>query len=262
MVGQLVWSELEFRAPFKAFHQSGNLGQYYLYDLLRVPPAVVAVAIVVVAFGAFLAGETVERKLARAPAAIPAPGRGRRFVWAGLGAFGAVAAATLAVPARSAAVPAAPATIAAAELARRVIDEPWKVRVLDVRTMEKCAAQRVPGAECTPPEALAGLYLGDVAPARDLVVVGEGELAELPPEIRAYRGRVLALRGGFEGWRSYALASPEPPQPGAAPAELEAYRLRAGIHAAVTGAKAPAPPAAPAGGAPVKRKAGGGGCSG
>jgi len=73
---------------------------------------------------------------------------------------------------------------------------------------------------------------------------------------------VLALERGFEGWRAYALVAPPPPAPGATPEQLAAYRLRAGLHAAMTGVKAPPPPAAPAGGAPVKRKAGGGGCSG
>ncbi len=261
MVGQLAWAELEFRGPFARFHDSGSLGHYYLYDLFHVPPAVVAAAVVLVALGAFLAAEKIERMLAGTAEGAARP---RRYVFAGLGAFGAVALATLALPtgtdARSA--PSA-GRIAPADLARRVLDEPWKVRVLDLRPMDACAKERVPGAECAPPAALKELYLGDVWPARDLVVVGEGDLAEVPADVGVYRGKVLVLERGFEGWREWALTPPPPPAPGASAAERDEYRLRAGIQAALTGVKAPPPPPMPvAGGSPAKRKAGGGGCSG
>jgi hypothetical protein len=110
---------------------------------------------------------------------------------------------------------------------------------------------------------LKALALGDVSPARDLVLVGERDLAEVPAEARAYGGRVLVLERGFEGWREWALAPAPLPAPSAPEAEQEAWRVRSGIRAALTGVQAPPPPTAPAGGgAPVKRKAGGGGCSG
>jgi hypothetical protein len=265
VLGTLVHGELLAWKPFAAFNGSGYLGQVYLYDLVGLPPPVLALLVAGMAVGCFLGAEKLERMFGKdvAPLSPLAP---KRFVFAGFGAAAAVGVISLAFPGRTGATPAAalamPAEIGAAELARRVVDAPWNVRVLDVRPLEKCAAQRVPGAECAPPEALAGLYLADVSPARDLVVVGEGDLAELPAEIRAYRGRVLALDQGFEGWRAYALVASSPPAAGAAPEELEAYRLRAAIHAALTGVKAPPPPAATAGGAPVRRKAGGGGCSG
>jgi hypothetical protein len=261
VLGALVHGELLTWKPFAAFHDSGDLGQVYLYDLVGLPPAVLALLVAAMAVGCFLGAEKLEKVFGKEAAPL-SPLAPKRFVFAGFGAAAAVGVLSLAFPGRTAATPAAPAKIGAAELARRVVDEPWKVRVLDVRPMEKCAIERVPGAECAPREALAALYLGDVAPARDLVVVGEGDLAELPPAIRAYRGRVLVLDRGFEGWRAYALESPSAPAAGAAPEELEAYRCRAGIHAAVTGVKAPPPPAPPSGGAVVKRKAGGGGCSG
>jgi hypothetical protein len=145
-----------------------------------------------------------------------------------------------------------------------VVETPWSVRVLDVRPLEACSAARVPGAECTPPEALASLFLADAAPARDLVVVGAGDLGALPPEIAAYRGNVLALKGGFESWKAYALAPPAPPPAGAPAADLESWRVRAGLHAALTGAAAPAPAAAVPvpGAARPRKKAGGGGCGG
>jgi hypothetical protein len=261
VLGQLLWAELEFRGPIARFHASGASGHVYLHELLRVPPAVLAAAIVAMAIGAFLFGELVERKVTRAPAG-PAPAP-RRWVFAGIAAVGAVGLATLLLPVATAARPSPAARIAPEELARRVLSEPWKVRVLDLRAREACAKERVPGAECTPPATLKDLALGDVSPARDLVLVAEKDLAEPPAEVRAYRGRVLVLDQGYEGWRAWALTPPALPGEGAAPSALEAYRLRAGIQSALTGASAPPPPPPSAGGgAPVQRKASGGGCSG
>lgn len=259
-VGTLVYAELTAIPAVARFHESGYLGQVYLYDLLRLPPAVIALAVAAIAVGAFLGAEKLERIIAgeAAPASPLAP---RRFVFAGLASFAVVGVATLALPTATAATLASPARISAADLARRVVDGPWRLRVLDVRPMEACAKLRVPGAECAPPASLKNLALAYASPARDLVVVGEGDLAQPPPEIRAYRGKVLVLEGGFGAWSAYALTPPPPPAPGARPAELEGYRLRAGIHAALTGMKAPPPPPVPAAGAaPAKRKAGGG-CS-
>jgi hypothetical protein len=259
ILGQVLWAELEFRGPIARFHQSGNLGHLYLYDLLHVPPAALAAAIVVVAIGAFLFGEMVERMVTKTAAA---PSAARRWVFTGVGALGAIALATLLLPTSTVATAAAPGRIAPEVLARRVLSEPWKVRVLDVRPMEACAKERVPGSECTPPATLKNLSLADVSPSRDLVVVAEGDLAEPPGEIRAYRGRVLVLEQGYAGWRAWALTPPALPGEGATPSALETYRLRAGIQAALTGVKAAPPPPPPTGGAAPARKAGGGGCSG
>jgi uncharacterized membrane protein YedE/YeeE len=262
VVGTLVGGELLAVPAVARFNDSGYLGHVYLYDLLGVPAAVVALAIALVAVAAFVGAEKVEKAFGGEgrPAS---PERPRRAVFATLAGLGAAGVVTLALPRGTpAAPPPPPDAITAADLARRVLDEPWKVRVLDVRPLEACAKARVPGSECTPAGTLEKLYLADVSPARDLVVVAAGDLAELPTEVRAYRGRTLVLAGGFEGWRAFALTPPAAPAPGAGPEALEAYRLRAGLHAALTGMKAPPPPPAATAGAPVKRKAGGGGCSG
>jgi hypothetical protein len=262
VAGTLVYGELLSWDAFAAFTESGYLGQVYLYDLVNLPAAVVALLVTVMAVGCFVGAEKLERVFGREAAPL-SPLAPRRFVFAGFGALAAVGLATLALPTSTAATPPAVARISPAELARRVIEEPWKVRVLDLRPLEACAKQRVPGAECAPLEALKDLYLADASPARALVLVAEGELAGLPAEARAYRGPVLVLEQGFEGWRAFALSPPPAPSPGATPEELQAYRARAGLHAALTGATAPPPPPpVAAGGAPVKRKAGGGGCSG
>jgi len=262
IVGSLVAGELLSIPAVAAFNDSSFLGHLYLYDLLGVPAAAVAMAVALVAVAAFVGAEKLEAIFGGAGRP-DSPARPRRAVFATLVGLGALGVVTLAFPRPTTAAPAGPATISAEALARRLFDEPWSVRVLDLRAKEACFAQRVPGSECTPPEALAALSLADLTGARDLVVVGEGDLAALPGEVTAYPGQVLALQQGFAGWKAYALTPPAPLPSGATAAEREAWKVRAGVAAAMTGVKQAPPPAAPAGGAgPAKRKAGGGGCSG
>jgi len=261
MLGQLAWTELEFRAPIARFHNSGAMGHLYLYDLFKVPPAVVAAGIVLLALAAFLAGEKIERLVTGAPAPTgPSP---RRWVFAGIGAFGLVAIATLAIPTGTVASTREPSMIGELDLARRVLDEPWNVRIIDVRPMAECGAKRVPGSECVPAAELANVGLADANGARDLVLVAGGDLSQIPAPAIGYPGRILALKGGFPAWEAFALKAPEPPVADAPPAQLEAYRLRAGLASALTGMKAAPPPPAPtaAPGGPGK-KGGGGGCGG
>jgi hypothetical protein len=262
ILGTLVHAELMAVPGFARFMDSGFLGQVYLYELLKLPPAVVALFVALLAVGCFLGAEKLEAVFAgeKAPAS---PLAAKRLVFAGFGAFALVGLASLALPRSTAATAAPAATLTAPDLARRALAEPWKLRILDIRPLADCAKERVPGAECTPADTLKKLELADVSAARDLVIVGAGPLTEPPADARAYRGRVLLLEGGFEGWRAWALAPAPAPAPGAPERDQQAWRLRAGIRAALTGVGAPPPPAAPAGGAgPAKRKAGGGGCSG
>jgi len=264
-IGQVVWAGIEHLGPIPAFQNSSNMGHKYLYQLLHLPdrvgPAVVALAVAAMALGAFVAGERIERALARAPVA-PAGTRPRRMVFAGIASFALVGLGLGLLPSGTAATPAAPQAIGPLALAQRVLEEPWKVRVLDLRARQACLAQRVPGAECVPEAELGKLGLADASGARDLVLVGAGTLAALPLAAAAYPGKVRVLEGGFPAWEAFALRAPEPPAPTASPSERESYRLRTGIAAALTGMKAAPPPPMPSGDAAPKKKAGGGGCGG
>lgn len=270
VVGQVAWTALEGIPAVSRWQNASDMGHVYLYDLLHLPPrigpAVVALAVALAAIGAFLGAQKIEQALAHGKGAAAAPGARRspaRLVFAGFAGFAVVGLAFAALPTGTAARTAAPAALSAMDLARRVLDAPWKVRVLDVRPLAECTARRVPGAECVPAADLARLGLGDANGARELVLVGGADLTAVPPAAAAYPGRVALLQGGFPAWEAFALQPPAAPAPGATAAEMETYRLRAGISSAMTGVKAPPPPPVPTGdaGAP-RKKGGGGGCGG
>jgi hypothetical protein len=265
VAGTLVYGELLAWPVFAAFTESGFLGHVYLYELLGLPAPVVALFVAAMAVACFVGAEKLERIFSRGEATSPATPR--RLVFAGFGAVALAGVATLALPVSTGAV-ATPVRIDPEGLARRIVDAPWKVRILDLRAPEACAAARVPGAECTPAATLKDLDLGYASPSRELVIVGEEDLAAVPPEAAAYRGRVVVLEGGWEAWQAWALdredAALSVPPPGAPAADVASYRFRNAVNAALTGVKvAPPPMPAAGGGMPApKRKASGGGCSG
>jgi len=94
VVGSLVYAEVEPRLG--GFQNSGRLGAFTLSKWLHLPPAVIAAMVVVLALGAFVAAERIEARVSGRAAA--APGRSRRWVFAGLAALCVVAIATLALP--------------------------------------------------------------------------------------------------------------------------------------------------------------------
>lgn len=259
VLGQVVAAELERVAVFKRFFESGAKGHLYLYDLLGVPAAVIALAVAAVAIGSFLLGERIERALAggEAPASASRP---RRFVFGALAGLGLIAVATLALPSGARAVQRSAGKIGVEALARRLFETPWTLRILDVRGAEACGAARIPGAECVDPKEVAALGLDAEPAARELVFVASGDLAEPPAGAMAFPGRVLILAGGFDAWKGWALTAPTPPEAGASSAEQGTFRLREGVYAAMTGVKpAASAEAPPVGSAPKRKKAGGGG---
>jgi len=269
IVGQVAWTSIEHFPAIARLQNASDMGHVSLYDLLGLPPkvgpSVVALAVAAMAIGAFLGAQKVQ-DLVRQKGALPAEAQSpstTRMVFAGFVAFAVVGLATMAIPTGSAASQKPVESLTATQLARKVLDQPWKVRVIDVRPMAECAAARVPGAECVPAAELGRLGLADANGARELVIVGAPGLGAVPPAAASYPGRLALLAGGFPAWSAFALTPPEAPAPGASPEVLESYRLRAGIAAAMTGVKAAPPPPVPVGdgGAP-KKKAGGGGCGG
>lgn len=264
IVGSLIYGEV---FPLLAsFHTSGDQGHMFLYALVGLPPQVLAMLVTLMAIGMFIGAEQVERIFSRrrngGVEPSPEPRRQRRLVFGALGGLTVLALATLAVPAAIQAE-ARPSidTIDQHQLARRVLDEPWKLRILDLRPRTACVKQRIPGAECAPVESLDKLGLPYGSGARDLVLVAAEGLKSVPDAAQRYPGRVLVLDGGFAGWRAFALTPPEPPAGDLSAADRQRHSFRAALNAAMTGRKPPPPPPAQKKYAPKPKKKKGGGCS-
>jgi hypothetical protein len=270
--GTLIFADT--RPLLGKFFTSGDKGPYFLYQWLHLSPAVVGIGVAVIAVACFIGAERVERimtkRIAVAASTVDEPLRSapapRRFAFAVYAVVAAVALGTLLFPiGRTAkASPALPERISVSALAHRVLEQPWTLRILDLREADACAAATIPGAECVPVGKLGELDLASSAAARELVVVTGDGAGELPAPVGAYPGRVLVLEGGFGAWKTFALTPPAAPEPNASAADLELYRFRAALVSALSGRKS-APPAAggAAGGsvaAPKKKK--GGGCGG
>jgi uncharacterized membrane protein YedE/YeeE len=242
IVGSVVYSEL---FPLvEGFHNSGAQGHLFLYQVLGLPPAVVAAAIAVMALAAFFGAEILERIFSKKRFDSEPPRWSRRPAFAALGAAGLLAVVTLFFPMAQA--PAAQEKkvdqISSADLAKRIFDAPWKLRILDLREEKACVEKRLPGAECAPMASLGSLGLEYSPPAKEIVLVASGPLSNIPDALKRFPGRVIALRGGFEAWKEYALSPPKTPGPDASPKQLEEYQFQAAVHRAMTGSGAAPPP--------------------
>ncbi len=270
LLGTLLFGELY--PVLEGFYLSGDKGQLFLYQVLGVPPEIVAVAIALMAIGAFVGAEKVEKimtqRIAVAASVVDEERRSasapRRLAFGLYGVAGLLAVGALFLPVgqSEAARPVEPVRISPSELARRIIDMPWQLKIVDLRAREACAKERVPGAECVPRETLGNLGLQYSPGTRALVLMDESGPSSVPVEAMGYKGDILLLEGGFGAWRQWALETPEPPGPEVSEAERIAYRFRAAVNGALTGRAAPPPPAAPVQQYVPPKPRKGGGCSG
>jgi hypothetical protein len=269
VLGSLLYSEIQ--PSIVAFHNSGEMGAKFLYDAFGIPPQVLAVGVVVMAVGCFIGAEKVEaiftKKRAAQPGSEVEPRAShpfaRRVAFATFGFVTVLVVATLVAP-----VPTTdasldqPELIGPSTLAHRVLEEPWNIRIVDVRAHEACAKERVPGSECIPAEDVGNLGLEYVPGHKDLIVVTADSDEAVPPTMLGYSGRVFVLEKGFEAWRQFALTIPEPPGPAASAEDREAYLFQAALFQSLSGegGAAPPPPAPTTVYIPKKKK-GGGGCN-
>jgi sulfur transporter len=197
VTGTFLYSELLQIPAVHHFHTSGDKGSWFLYDLIHVPPQLIAVAITAMAILAFIGAEKVEKWIA---GAVPQP---KRLAFATLATTAAIALIAIALPVRAPAATQPVKSITAAELSRRIVDAPWTVRIIDTRQNAK---DHIPGSEIVDPNTVA-----DVPDdGRTLVVVGDAK--RLPKHARV-------LAGGISSWtndplaRAMATGAPPPPPP-------------------------------------------------
>jgi hypothetical protein len=125
VAGTTFYTSLLRIPAFAAFHESGSRQAWFLYDLVNVPPAVIAIVFAAMAVLAFIGAEKVESLIAH--------GTPRRQWRVTVPAFATIAAiaviALAALPPRAAAAGAKPPSITTDALAPRVIAEPWRYRI-------------------------------------------------------------------------------------------------------------------------------------
>jgi uncharacterized membrane protein YedE/YeeE len=120
VLGTLVGGELLAIPAVARFNVSGDLGHLYLFDLLGVPAAVVALGVALVAVAAFVGAEKIEA-IFGGEARPESPARPRRAVFATLAGLGAAGVVLLALPHGTPAAY-APLRLEPEALARRIVD--------------------------------------------------------------------------------------------------------------------------------------------
>jgi uncharacterized membrane protein YedE/YeeE len=263
IAGSIIYSEA---FPFvESFHNSGNLGHLFLYDLFGLSPEVVATMVVAMAIGCFFLVDKVERMfIEKRTGQVPETGSRmpRRFAVAVYSTAALLALIAMSLPAsQSKAEPKRAASITSERLARRTLDEPWTMRIIDIRAREACAKARVPGSECVPKKDLSKLGLKYSPSRQDVVLVDARQTKEIPAAVSEYPGKVLVLQGGFDAWKKFALSKPEPLASTATSEQRDAYQFRAAYHQMLTGVKQAPPPPKPTTTYVPKPKKKGGGCS-
>jgi len=269
-LGSLLFSE--FFPLIQGFYASGDQGQMFLYQLLDIPPALLAGGVAVMAVGCFVGAEVVEKIYTRKMSGAeprPVPVAPRRLVFATFGFATLLGLALLTVP-----VGARPQVetemcaacsmekIDAEELARRMLDEPWKLLILDTRERSAYEEKRIPGSEHRALAELDSYGLAYSPGVKDLVLVAADGLGYAPPAAMKYPGRVLMLEGGFAAWKKFALEEPPALTGDASDEERKDFLFRTSVHQKMTGSKAAPPPPVKATNFKPPKKKRGGGCDG
>lgn len=249
---------------FEPLYNAGSMGVLHFPGLTGLPWALVATGVVAMAVGAFFFAEWVERWTAKregatAPDQDVASRRGRNLVFAGFAGVSALALVTIAFPPAEQETPGvAVVEVDALELAADLVEQPGASWVVDLRSPEACAKERIPGALCLADDDPEATFLADLPNTRRLVLYAEGDLAEVPATAAAWQGIVVALDGGWQAFDAAVLTAPEPPED-PTPGEVEQFALAMALHGHYTGVEVErAPPPKPKAVKRVVKK--GGGC--
>lgn len=244
-------------------YESGSLGVSTLPALLGAPPLWVAMGVVIMAVGAFLGAEVLERRFQekRAPILLTP-----RMLGVTKWALGGAAAVVVMVGIGGSRPQPRPAhlhmdVLDAVPLARSIIAKDPNLMVLDVRpvTENDDEARPIPGAFRVGLDSTALPRLATADNDTRVVVYGAEGTIQVVPDSWPRRLAYSALKGGLEAWQSEVL---EPVDvDGFALDDIDAANRHNQIAAYFSGATVQttvaAPPPAMSGGAPPPKKKGG-----
>ncbi len=247
----------------RTLYGAGFQGRSLLHELLGMPAAWLALIIVVVALGAFMGAEVLERKLSGkfAPVPLTPTGGGKvKYYLSGALALVALVSGLMGTPDGPLIQAPEARPYEPLRFAEALISGDADITVLDLReSAEGFIPGAMPAALGMDAETLDGLLAFAAPGSTVLLVDGTGTA---PPLDESWRGDLVYryLRGGYAAWRSEVL---EPcAMKGGSQAEREATRKQNQIAAYFSGTEAKvesaAPPPMPTGGGRKKKPAGGG----
>ena len=211
---------------FKDFYSSGSMGDITAFEAFGLPPGPVALAIILVAVGAFVATGRIERKLNPSAPAQTFPKAPHRIAALGIVLVGVFLALTPPRPERllnKASDPAfqsahAPERMSSDELAFRILDKDPNLLLIDVREPEAVQTDGLPGALNIRVDDLFGKtwedVLGNTWKKKVFFADDEQEavIAAGVAELLGYEN-VAVLQGGLEEF-ALTVLNPQPPQGG------------------------------------------------
>ena len=240
--GGIVVGSLLFGLAYplvEGLYLAAPLDGVLLFDLIGVPHAVLAVGVLLMAVGAFLGGEKVERIFARRNDSEPPrsnPGlRNKVFLVMGAMAVLALVSIPLGGETEARVAPRSSVGVGAVALARMMVRDPTALHLVDLRAPARCKARTIQGAICLPKGGDSS-FVADLPATRALVLFGQGSDVKIPAPARKYGGPMMVLEGGFDAFDEAILRRPLPPKTPTTET-LADYRLRAALYGHFTGSK-------------------------
>lgn len=233
IVGSVLFGELY--PLVKPLYLAQAKGTLTFYDWLGLRFEVLAAGVTLFAVAMFVAAEKAEGFFSRRRS-LEAPNtftKSAKWAQGTLVALAVASTAFLLVPQTSqsrAKLGPGPrlASIDASTLAKRLIEAPRAIMIVDLRADAQCAKKRIPMAYCFKQIAA---QIESLPPSRPLVVYGTNDSAKLPTQLARFGGKVYRLDGGFDAWVAGVLQKPDPKL------EPALYRERLALHSHFTGQK-------------------------
>ena len=196
-------------------YTAGSMGDSILPQIIGAPTPVVVLAIVIMAGGAFIGAEKVERHFQqkREPVELtPTPtSRTPRLKFAVAGALGVIAIVAIGATAPSIEAPAIEMEeISPLALAEEIIGGDPNLIILDVRSDIPDGEGRIPGSYAVTADSAAVGMLGAAPPSTTVVVYDQDGSLSLVPDSWPRNLEYRVVRGGFFGWNNEVLTPAEP----------------------------------------------------
>ena len=215
-----------FPESWRNFANDSAMGALRFPELLKVPQALVALAVTVAAIACFVGAEAIEQWMAGRKVEVC---WARRPVFAALLFVAGLGVVTMAIHppvSQAASTPPAVGSISPIELARKMAIDPSSLYIVDARSKAAFDAKHIPTAL-----PVSNVDFSNLSSTRTLVVYDD-----VPAAAGDFTGRIDTLEGGFAAFQQQLLC---PPTQGSH------IKERTALYTWFTGSRAPVPSLAP-----------------